>query len=368
MSDDTVSPETRSKLAQSVLRNNLGVKPGEHVIIEAWTHTLPWAVAFGREARRLGAKTMIPYEDEGAYWDTVEAGKTSVLGKAADHEFAALGKSDVYIHMWGPGDRVRLGALPDKQQDALFEWNSEWYQVAAKNGVRGARMELGRPFPSVTEAYGVQESQWVDQLVRATMVTPQALAKTAAPISRALARGKRVRIHDDRGTDLTLGLIGRPPVVIDGRPETVSKGGVTFRRLVTLPSGLIRVPLSEKVAEGTIVANRTNYYDDAVARGAVFQFSGGKLTSAQFEEGQERWEKGFSKGGKGRDRPGLLGIGLNPELHNTPQLEDTELGALMVSVGGNRGWGGTNTSPFFGWAINAGATLEVDGKEIPLRA
>ncbi len=362
MATDSVSPATRAKLARSVLENNLRVRAGERVIIEAWTHTLPWAVAFAREARRLGAQPLIPYEDEAAYWDAVEDGEDAVLGKAAAHEWAALGKTDVYIHMWGPGDRVRLSRLPEARVNRLLGFNPGWYAAAEKAGVRGARMELGRVYSTTARAYGADPSKWTDQLVRGTMVTPEALARTGAPIAKALGRGKRLRIRDDKGTDLTLGLSRRRARVLAGRPISAP-----FGMLVTLPSGLVRVALDESVAEGTIVANRFSYYDDGQATGGSLQFRNGKLTHAEFDSGGERFTAGYRKGGKGRDRPGMLGIGLNPGLHNTPQIEDIELGAVMVSVGGNRGLGGKNPSPFFGWVINAGATVEVDGRPLIAR-
>lgn len=366
MASDSVGPATRTKLARSVLTNNLRVKSGERVIIEAWTHTLPWAVAFAREARRLGAQTLVPYEDEAAYWDAVRDGEETVLGKPAAHEWAALGKTDVYIHMWGPGDRVRLNALPEAQSDRLFEFNPEWYRAAAKAGVRGARMELGRPYPTLARAYGVDAAKWTDQLVRATMVPPDALAATAAPLARALRRGKRVRIRDDAGTDLTLGLAGREPRTFAGRlnPADLRR---PFGSMMTVPAGAVHVALDETVADGTIVGNRTCYYDDRTATGGVFRFRRGKLTGAEFARGQDRFDADFKKGGKGRDQPGRLSLGLNPQLHDTPQVEDQELGAVTISVGGNRGFGGTNASPLFGWIVNAGATVEVDGRALEFR-
>ena len=366
MSNDPVSPATRSKLARSVLTNNLRVRKGERLIIEAWTHTLPWAVAFAREARRLGAQALVLYEDEDSWWDAVRDGETSVLGKAAAHEWAALGKTDVYIHMWGPGDRVRLNALPEAQANRLFEFNPSWYAAATRAGLRGARMELGRPYPTLARAYGVDESEWRDQVIRGTMVSPDSLAKTAAPITSALQAGKRVRIRDDAGTDLTLGLAQRPALSNTGRltPTDLKR---PFRMLVTLPSGSVRVALDETVAEGTIVANRTNYYDDGTATGGVLRFHRGKLINAEFARGAERFDQAFRKGGKGRDRPGQLSIGLNPKLHDTPQLEDLESGAVMVSVGGNRFAGGKNASPFFGWVVNQGATVEIDGHPLSVR-
>jgi leucyl aminopeptidase (aminopeptidase T) len=363
MAKDAVNAGTRAKVAQSVLKNNLRVKRGERVIIEAWTHTLPWAVAFAREARRLGAQPIVPYEDEAAYWDEVKGDDPHTLGTVPAHEWAALGKTDVYIHFWGPGDRIRLMSLPEKQREGLVQFNMEWYRRAQKAGLRGARMELGRVHSTLARAYRADASSWTDQLVRGCLVTPDALARRAAPVARALARGKRVRIRDDAGTDLTLGLAGRTPSVDIGRlsPADLKR---PFGMLTTLPAGRIRVALDETVADGTIVGNRTNFYETGTASGGMLRFRHGKLTHYEFARGQKLFDEGYKTGGKGRDQPGQLGFGLNPALRNCPQLEETELGAILVAVGSNRFIGGKNPSSNFGFVINAGATLEVDGKEV----
>lgn len=365
MTGSDVSPFTRAKLARSVLTNNLHVKPGEKVIVEAWTHTLPWAVAISRQARKMGAQVLMPYEDEDAFWDVVQAGQERVLGQPAAHEWAALAHTNVYIHMWGPGDRVRLNALPTAQLNRLFEFNPKWYATALKREVRGARLEIGRPYPALAKVYKVDEKQWMDDLVKGTLVRPATMARTAAPLVRALRRGKHLRIHDDRGTDLTLGLAGRAPTVDSGQLTAAGRKR-PFGQLVTLPSGAVNVALDERVADGTIVANRTCYYDDAIATGGRLVFRHGKLANAKFATGGDRFDREYKKGGKGRDRPGQLRIGLNPALHNTPQLEDRELGAVMVSLGNNQFYGGQNKSPFFGFVINAGAHVEVDGTRLPI--
>ncbi|MCI4343329.1 MAG: aminopeptidase [Thermoplasmata archaeon] len=357
--------DPQSKLAQSILRNNLQLKPGENVTIEAWPHTLPWAVVLAREARRMKAFPVIHYEDENAYWDTVESGGAKLLGQKPAHEWASLAKTDVYIHMWGPGDRVRLNAMPAKESNQLFEWNDSWYDTAKKAGLRGARLELGRPYPNLAKAYGVDLDRWTQDLVEGTMVDPMSLAKTAAPIAKALKSGKRIHITHENGTDLTLGLAGRDPVANTGRLSAADLK-LPFRMLTSLPSGSVRVALDESVADGVIVGNRTDYYDDRVATEPRFEFVNGRLVSATFGSGGDKFQADFKKGGKGRDQPGQLAIGLNPKLHNTPQVEDMEAGAIMVSVGANRNLGGKNKANLFAWAIVAGADFEVDGKRIPL--
>jgi aminopeptidase len=361
----TLPDESASKVARSILRNNLQVKAGERVTIEAWPHTLPWSVALARESRRLKALPLVLYEDESAYWDSVESGEASTLGTPASHEWGALSKTNVYVHMWGPGDRVRLNALPDRQQTALFRFNEGWYATARKAGIRGARLEIGRPYPTLAAAYGVDQKTWTDQIVAATLVNPNDLERRATPLVRVLRTGRRLHLTHPNGTDLTLGLAKRRVNAYVGKP-VLADPKRPYDLLCNLPSGAIRVSLDESVAEGRIVGNRTSYYDDGIATEPTFEFSGGRLTEVHFATGGERFDTGFQKGGVGRDRPGFLAIGLNPELHNTPQVEDIEAGAIMVSVGGNRNLGGKNRSPFFGWAVIAGATAEIDGHPLPL--
>src|SRR5579862_6464046 len=171
---DAASP---TEFARAVLKNAVALKAGETITVEAWTHTLPWAVALAREARRMKATPLILYNDEEAFWDSVEAKEDGILGASPAHEWAALGRTDVYLHMWGPADRGRLANLPEKRQEKLVAWNPKWYTAALKNKVRGARLEVGRPHASLAKMYGVDEGEWRDQVVRASMVAPSALRR-----------------------------------------------------------------------------------------------------------------------------------------------------------------------------------------------
>lgn len=359
------SARRESAFAKAILHRNLKVRPGENVVIEGWSHVLPWATALAREARRIGAYPIILYENEDSYWDSVSAKEDEILGATPAHEWSMLGKTDVYIHMWNAPDRLRIEALGPERGGKLFGWNPRWYEVARKAGLRGSRLEIGRPFPSLAKVYHVNQSTWMDQVVNGTMVDPDHLQALAAPIARRLRRGRKIRIFDGQGTDLTLGLARRAPRIDAGRvtPEDMK---TPFGMLNLLPSGSVRVALDETVAEGTIRANRPSYNDTGMSTGGVFEFRKGKLVRHRYATGAQFFDKFYSKAGKGRDRPGYLGIGLNPCLHSTPQLEDREAGAITVSVGGNAFLpGGKNTTNFGGIVVNVGAQVEIDGR--PLR-
>ena len=361
------NPSSRraAAFARAVLTRNLQVRPGENVVIEGWSHVLPWAAALARETRRLKAFPVVLYENEDSYWDSVDAHEDEILGATPAHEWAMLAKTDVYIHMWNAGDRLRLEALGPKRGEKLFGWNPAWYKAAVKAGLRGSRLEIGRPFPNLARVYGVDRSKWMDQVVAGTMVDPARLDAAGAPLARALSRGKRVRIRDDRGTDLTLGLARREARVEAGR---VSKEDMKrpFGMLNLLPAGGVRVAVDESVADGIIVANRPSYNDIGMSTGGVFRFRQGRLVHHHYDQGAQFFDKFYRGAGKGRDRPGYLAIGLNPELHATPQLEDREAGAITVGVGNNTFLpGGKNKARFSGIVVNVGARVEVDGR--PLR-
>lgn len=359
------SSRRQKAYAKAVLTRNLQVRPGENVVIEGWSHVLPWATALAREARRIGAFPLVLYENEESFWDSVAAHEDEVLGANPDHEWGMLGKTDVYIHMWNAPDRLRLESLGPKRNEKLFKWNPAWYKTAKKAGLRGSRLEIGRPYPNLAKVYGVNQAAWMDQIVAATMVDPDELAAAAAPLARALRRGRRIRIFDDHGTDLTLGLAHRPARIDAGRVSQEDRKS-PFGLLNLLPAGSVRVALDESVADGTIRANRPSYNDVGMSTGGVFEFRKGRLVRHHYDTGAKFFDTFYSKGGKGRDRPGYLGIGLNPKLHNTPQLEDREIGAITVSVGGN-GFlpGGKNQANFGGIIVNVGAKVEIDGR--PLR-
>lgn len=358
--------DLESRFARSILTQNLRVRPGENVVIEGWTHSLPWATALARETRRLKAFPLVLYEDEDCFWNSVDSHEEKLLGVAPTHEWAMLGKTDVYIHMWGAGDKVRLNELPPSRSSKIFAWNDAWYKAAQKAGVRGARLEIGRPFPTLAKLYGADLDEWTRQVAEASMVDPKKLLASARPLAAALQRGRKLRIYDDHGTDLTLGLAHREAVLNVGlvSPADMKR---PFRMLTSIPGGSVSVALAENVAEGSFVSNRSCYLDNGAASDVKMEFRDGRLVSQEFGSGGDLFKESYRKGGKGRDQPGQIRIGLNPQLHNTPQLEDCEAGAITFSVGMNRFYpGGKNRSPYFGFAVNAGATVEIDGKALPM--
>ncbi|HEV2317846.1 MAG TPA: aminopeptidase [Thermoplasmata archaeon] len=359
------SPEGVEQLARTVIGKTLGLKRGETVLIEAWSNSLPYAEAFQREARRVGAKPIVLFESEPVYWETVEAGRGKDLGVPPRSEWAALEAADAYVYFWGPSDRTRVRALPPKAQQQLTAYNGRWYDVAAKKGIRGARIELALAEPGNASAYGVDLDAWRAELIAASTADPKQMQRAGARLRPSLEGGKRLRITHPNGTDLTLGLKkGRKLIVDDGQVDAADVRAK--RNMVNVPGGSAVVAVDESVADGVIIGNQVSRFDQMRKRLGEprWEFKDGRLVSLSASEGGQEFSESYRKAPKGKERPGMFEIGLNPDIRIAPTFEDQEAGAVTLYLGGNKAYGGSSSVPYFAYLVLRGATVQVDGKTL----
>lgn len=357
------SPKAADRLARQVLTVRLHLRPGENVTIETYPSALPWALGFVREARRLGARPLLHYEDERSYWAAVEEGTFDAIGQPGSHEWAALAKTDVYIYFWGPEDGARLEALPEAAFEKLVAFNSKWYEVARRAGVRGARMGVARVTAANARRWGVPLDAWRKEVVSATMLNPKQFVADSRNVQKALERGHTVRIRHPNGTDLTLALAGRKALVDLGWVTAASRR-TRFGTMASVPDGCVYVAIDESTADGTLVSNRmSNLFGEPVREGR-WTFRGGRLVGQRYGTGAVGGPAEYAKGGKGRDRPGMLEVGLNPSICISPGLEEGERGAVTTFVGSNIGYGGRTRSNFIAHLTVAGAELSIDGRAV----
>jgi len=350
-------------VARQVLSKTLRVRRGENVIIEAWSEALPWAVPYVNEARRLGARPLMLYEDEDAFWEALDTGVSRATGQVGDHEWRAMEESDAYVFFFGPSGWPRYDDLPDRKTAGVAAYNAEWYRRAAKAKIRGARMYLGRTSPAAAERWKVDLDAWRDALQQASLASPQRMHQLGSRISERLRRGRTVRVTHDDGTDLEFRL-GRYPVQLDDGLVD-EKDLRVGNNMATIPGGVVGVAIDHTSARGSVVGNHRTYPNAGPAEGIRWAFDGGALAEHSYQKGGEAFEKAYSEAPrKGRDRLSYFSVGLNPDLSGCPQMEDQELGAVLLRIGGNAFVGGKNPSPFGSWAIVTGADVSVDGRPL----
>jgi leucyl aminopeptidase (aminopeptidase T) len=361
-------PEAPSKLqrdaARTIVTRYLKVRSGENAIVESWNHTMPLAAAIVDEVRRAGGSVLFVHEDEEAWWRAIDRKQSQLLGKSSAPEWAALKAADVYVNFWGPGNTDRIEKLPDEPGNEAFAWIGHWYAVARKAGLRGARMTTGFVTEGRARQWGVDRAQWEENVLRASLVDPEQLAKRAARLSQALSGAKRVRITHSNGTDVEVALAGTPPRSLDGRSRPYRRGDPPAGMLQPIPAGTVDVALDSKIAEGSFRANRrTNIWWNWHA-GAALEFADGRLRSYSLEQGGDEFVRQYQRGTAGKDRTSVLKFGLNPAVRDVPNLETVECGSVALQIGANRYLRGSNRSDFFSWFSLAGAEIAIDGTPV----
>jgi leucyl aminopeptidase (aminopeptidase T) len=350
-------------LARVLLGSALGVKRGENVIIETWTHTLPYATACVTEARRRGAYPLLLYEDETTYWRTWESVPKRDLGRVGSHEWAALAKAHAYVFFPGPADMARQRAtIKDFRQSVAY--NQEWYRRAKAAHLRGVRSVLGYASDEAAARFHVDGPTWRDQLVRASVQADSAAIKRdAARLSAKLLKGKELHVMAPNGTDVTLQLRGRKPIADDGIVDSTDVK--TGNNVAVAPPGYVAVAIDEKNAHGLVVANRPSFPRPGRIEGGQWEFDHGQMVSSSFTDGGEVFERMAEEATPGWNRGAFFSLGVNPALDpGVPQVEDQEGGAVSIGIGGNAGYGGTNSNPFLAWLIVGEATVALDGKPL----
>jgi leucyl aminopeptidase (aminopeptidase T) len=360
-------PETSSELAAQVARNvltkTLRLRRGENIVIETWSETLPFAKPFVTEARRIGANPMMMYEDEEAFWDAVTSGNARRTGQVGSHEWAALANTSAYVFFFGPSQWPRGDDLTPKQTAGIAAYNQEWYRRAAKAKIRGARMYLGRTSQLAADRWDLDLQAWQDELLRASVVPPEEMHRTGTRIGERWKKGKRVTVTHSNGTDLSFRL-GKYPIQLDD--ALVDAADIKMgNNMATIPGGVVGVAIDHTSAEGTVFGNHTTYPDGGPVTGAHWTFVDGHLTEQTYASGGSSIETAYAKAPRaGKDRLGYISIGLNPEIAKLPQMEDQELGAVLLQIGGNTFRGGKNATPFGAWMVLKGADVAIDGKPL----
>ena len=360
-------PEARRRaFARNVLENTLRAKRGENLIVDTWSATLPWAESTVLEARILGARPMLILEDESTLWKSVAEAATSNVRRIGGHEWAALKACNLYVYFYGPLDTEKEASLPGAVVDRIDADDNEWFRIVQKYGLRCVRWDLGRTSETMARRYGVELDRWRNELIEGASVDPRTLQHDGVRIARAFRRGREVTISHPNGTDLTLRLRGRAPRVDDG---VVDEADIRAGNVVAvIPSGVTTVAVDETHAEGAFIGSAGIGFvrgTEFPLRGGNWTFRAGRLVHYTFEAGGEKFRREFGKIGPGKDRPGLLAVGLNPKITSIPQMMDQVRGMVTIAIGRNSFVGGVTRTPrFTAYQFLQGATLDVDGARI----
>ena len=189
------------------------------------------------------------------------------------------------------------------------------------------------------------------------------LADVAARLLAEVQGAETVRIRGRAGTDLTLGVAGRPWL---NDVLTLGPGQVA-----NYPGGEIFVAPHADRADGVLVADLTVPYtvEGLVDEPVTLRFERGRVRSIEGGRAAELLRRLVEDAGTGADVVAELGIGLNPTVapRGHIMLDEKAAKTAHVAIGRNTGaYGGDNESSIHVDCVFSAPELEVDGRAVDL--
>jgi leucyl aminopeptidase (aminopeptidase T) len=196
-----------------------------------------------------------------------------------------------------------------------------------------------------------------DMAKRAIDVDYNKISKLNKRLCRILTKGNRVKVKNNKGTDLEFGIKGRK--CFDGNGLYAKKGSFG-----NLPSGEVCLAPLEGTTNGTLIVDESVGGLGKVDKKIIIQIKGGYMAAVKGGRIAKKFKSYFKK--KKYCQVAELGIGTNPKARaKGTTLEDEKvLGTAHVAFGNNLSFGGNINVPLHLDCVFSKPTIFVDGKLI----
>jgi leucyl aminopeptidase (aminopeptidase T) len=314
-----------TKVAKKILTETLHVREGESVTVEAWDAGMPFARRALAEARAMGCRAILVYEDEEAYVEGVRRAPKDAVGVMGKNEYGMLAGTDAYIFVPGQALGIYSRTLKPEERAESTRYNSSWYEAAAKAGLRGARLTFGYVGKDMARLLGKSIEDLVRAQLKAALVDYGEVASYARNISELLVDGASAKLSSG-DNELNFALKGELAIedgLVDDE-DTKSGNNMTY-----VPPGLVSKDVDPRSADGRVTLANTLTKFGVIAHSEL-EFRDGRLVGWESDE-RAKLKKLFDAVPPDDRRVNFLGIGLNPALRLGNGQDRFVRGAVVVA-------------------------------------
>jgi aminopeptidase len=344
--------------ARRIVTECAAVRPGEHVVIDGRLDAAEYLEQLAHECELLGATALvIARSDERMHRRLTELTE-SRLALTSRCELAAVSAADVLIvvHM-EDGDPRLFADVPPAQRAAQSRGRKPITDAIFGGGKRW----IGTDFPTAAQAaaFNLRWDDFRDMFWRSLDIDYAELQERADAAAGLFEGAQQVRIRSPKGTDVTLGVTGRPldkDVGLVGRETDLSN----------LPAGEVCLAPLEDEADGTVVFDLA-FWDGRRIEDLEVRFERGVATPIAAARGFEFFTGILDASDAGARVIGELGIGLNPAVGapcGYTLTDEKILGTVHLALGENRMLGGVNDSTLHWDMMILRPTVDVDGRRL----
>jgi aminopeptidase len=353
-----ISPERLASIARKIVRRCAGVRQGDDVYIEGRADAVEYLELLAFECELLGAKPFVAVtSDQYAHRRLTEL-PADQLATRAEGWIEAVRRADVVFTVkMESGDPALFADVTPEQRNA----ERRGRKLLADLIYDGSRRWVGTDYPTAEQAaaFRLDPEAYAAMFWRSLDVDYDELLARADAAAELFDGARRVRITSPAGTDVTLGIAGRP---LDKDVGVLTDEA----RLTNLPAGEVCLAPLEDQADGTVVFDLAFWHGHRVEDLEV-RFESGHATPVAARTEFAYVRDVLSSADAGASVIGELGIGLNPEVGEPSGYTLTDekiLGTVHLALGDNRALGGRNESILHWDMMVLRPTLEIDGRPL----
>ncbi|MDB5293986.1 MAG: thermophilic metalloprotease family protein, partial [Phycisphaerales bacterium] len=253
------------KLADVLINYACAVKPGEHILIEAFDVPHAFTKSLVRTAAAAGGRPVVLLKSNEIHRALMLAGTQEQWDLIADVERLQMERVQCYIGARGNPNVSELSDVPaDKQK--LFE-KTVWKRVHHDVRVPKTRWVVLRwPDPSMAQMAEMSTEAFEDYYFKVCTLDYAKMSRAMQPLKTFMEKTDKVRLKGPRDTDLTFSIKGIPAIPCDGR--------------VNIPDGeVFTAPVRDSV-NGVIHFNAPTIYRGTTHNDIRLTFKNGKIVEA----------------------------------------------------------------------------------------
>jgi len=287
-------------LARTLIHHSTRLKPGEHLLIEAFDIPEAMVVALVAAARSVGAHPHVALRSGRIARALVEDAPAEQLNAWAGYDLQRMKKMDAYIGLRGSANASEMAGLADDQLQAYV--GKYQTPVHGEQRVKHTRWCVLRwPSPSMAQLAQKPTAAFEQFYFDVCTLDYAKMAEAVKPLQKRMAAADRVEIKGPGDTDLTFSLKGIDAVACTGSHN--------------IPDGeCFSAPVRDSV-NGIIHYNTPTVYMGRSFENVRLTFKNGRIVDFTADQGADDLA-GIFDTDEGARYVGEFAIGFNPHIRN----------------------------------------------------
>jgi len=350
-------------LASFIINKALKIKPQEVVLIRGGYLALPFLEELVITTFKNGAFAELDFTTNNIYRRRILDVPEEYLSVTPKHLLRWIEDVDCIINVGGDLKSAILATIPSPKIRLYKKAYYPYWEKIHNRSIRGAAIG----FPTIEEAkfYGFDFEEFHDIFWKAVDIDYINMRKVEETLASKLRGKNNVKITTPNGTDIILNIKDRPIFLDAGtlEEEDIIIGNIH----INIPCGEVFVAPVEDSAEGVAVFEE-NYIEGVKFTNLKLTFNKGKIIQVEGEN-KEKFIQILERETGDKDRIAELGIGTNTRINRITGynlLDEKISGTVHLAIGGNRFYGGQNSSTHHRDLIMQKPTIYIDGELLSL--